>query len=72
MENLSAIDDLNPDREDDAGAQPVDMHSGESSRLQQMIIRPGESGDVYMRSEFELSRFCAEEKLRKKTSDRLL
>ncbi len=48
------------------------MHVGESSRLQQMIIRLGESGGVLTRSEFELSRFCAEEKLRKKTSDRLL
>jgi hypothetical protein len=72
MEILSAIDNLNPDQEDDAGAQPVDMHVGDSSRLQQMIIRPGESGGVLTRSEFELSKFCAEEKLRKKASDRLL
>ena len=42
MEILSSIDNLNPDQDDDAGAQPVDMHVGDSSRLQQMIILPGE------------------------------
>ena len=72
MEILSAINNLNPDQEDAAGAQPVDMHVGERSQLPQLIIRPGESGGVLTRSEFELSRFCAEEKIRKKTCDRLL
>jgi hypothetical protein len=51
------VDNLNPDQDDDAGAQPVDMHVGDSSRLQQLIIRPGESGGVagvLTRSEFEM------------------
>ncbi len=68
QENLSAINDLDPDRQDVAasGAQPVHMHVGIRSRLQQLIIRPGENGGVLTRSEFEISRFCAEEKLKKK------
>ena len=40
------INDLNPDQEDVAGAQPVDMDVRERSQPQQLIIRPGESGGV--------------------------
>ncbi len=35
-------------------------------------IRPGESGGLLTRSEFELAKFYTEERLRKKTSDRLI
>ena len=63
MEFLSAINDLNPDQEDVAGAQPVDMDVRERSQPQQLIIRPGESGGVLTQTEVQISRFCAEEKL---------
>ena len=72
MQIVSAMNDFKLDREDVAGAQPVHVHVEERSRLQHLIIRPGESGGVLTRSEFEIARFCAEEKLKKRTSDRLL
>ena len=48
------------------------MDAGELSRLQQLIIRPGEGGGIITQTEFMFSMFCAEEKLKKKTSDRLI
>ncbi len=48
------------------------MDAGELSRLQKLIIRPGEEGGIIMQTEFMFSKFCAEEKLKKKTSDRLI
>ncbi len=38
----------------------------------QMIIRPGESGGLLTGTEFRFAKFCTEEKLKKRTSDRLL
>jgi hypothetical protein len=61
--NFINRDDLNPDQEDVAGAQPVDMDVRERSQPQQLIIRPGESGGVLTQTEVQISRFCAEEKL---------
>ncbi len=49
---------------------PVDAE--ELSRLQQLIIRPGEEGGIITQTELMFSKFCAEEKLKKKTSDRLV
>ena len=63
IEFLSAFNDLNPDQEDVAGAQPVDMDVRERSQPQQLIIRPGESGGELTQTEVQISRFCAEEKL---------
>ncbi len=37
-----------------------------------MVIRPGKSGGLLTRSEFELAIFFTEERLRKKISDRLI
>ena len=71
MEILSAINDVDPDQEAVSGTHPVEVDVGEISRLQQLIMWPGESGGVITRTEFEISKFCAEEKLGKKTSDRL-
>ncbi len=48
------------------------MDAGELSRLQQLIIRPGEGGGIITQTEFMFSMFCAEEKLKKKASDRLI
>ena len=48
------------------------MDAGELSRLQQLIIRPGEGGGIITQTEFMFPMFCAEEKLKKKTSDRLI
>ena len=42
------------------------------SQLQQLIARPGESGGVLTRTEFTVSKLCTKEKLKKRTSDRLL
>ena len=47
------------------------MDAGELSRLQ-LIIRPGKEGGIITQTEFMFSKFCAEEKLKKKTSDRLI
>ena len=69
---LRAIHDANSDQEAIAAAQPEDVDAGELSRLQQLIARPGESGGVLTRTEFTVSKFCTEEKLKKRTSDRLL
>ena len=46
--------------------------AGAPSTLERVVIRPGESGGLLTRSEFELAKFCTEERLRKKTSDRLI
>ena len=48
------------------------MDAGELSRLQQLIIRPGEGGGIITQTEFMFPMFCAEEKLKKITSDRLI
>ncbi len=48
------------------------MDARELSRLQQLIIRPGEGGGIITQTEFMFPMFCAEEKLKKKTSDRLI
>ena len=71
-ELLSAMNDVNQDQEAVSGAQPVEVDAGELSRLQQLIIRPGEEGGILTQTEFMFSKFCAEEKLKKKTSDHLL
>jgi len=71
-EILTAINDVNSHQEAIAAAQPENVDVGALSQLQQLIVRPGESGGVLTRTEFTLSKFCTEEKLKKKTSDRLL
>ena len=43
-----------------------------STRLDQLIIRPGESGGMLTQSEYQLALFCSEEKLKKRTSNRLI
>ena len=40
--------------------------------LDQLIIRPGESGGMLTQAEYQLARFCSEEKLKKRTADRLI
>ena len=65
-EILRAINDVNSDQEAIAAAIAVD--AGALSQLQQLIARPGESGGVLTRTEFTVSKFCTEEKLKKRTS----
>ena len=50
----------------------LSVDARELSRLQQLIIRPGEGGGIITQTEFMFPMFCAEEKLKKKTSDRLI
>jgi hypothetical protein len=42
--------------------------AGELSRLQ-LIIRPGKEGGIITQTEFMFSKFCAEEKMKTKTSE---
>jgi hypothetical protein len=72
IEILSAMNDVNQDQEAISGAQPVEVDAGESSQLQQLIIRPGKEGGILTQTEFMFSKFCAEEMLKKKTTDRLI
>jgi hypothetical protein len=44
----------------------LSVDAGELSRLQQLIIRPGEGGGIITQTEFMFSKFCAEEKLKTK------
>ena len=44
----------------------------ELSQLQKLIILPREEEGILTQTEFMFSKFCAEEKLKKKTSDHLL
>ena len=71
-EILSAILDANPSEEASGSApQPAQM-AERLPQLQQLIIRPGEEGGVLTHTEYVLSKFCAEEKLKKRSSDRLI
>ena len=65
----TAIDDATPVNHD---SNPQLAPAGAPSTLDRMVIRPGESGGLFTRSEFDLAKFCTEERLRKKTSDRLI
>ncbi len=40
--------------------------------LDQRIIRPGESGEMLIQTEYQLARFCSGEKLKKTTANRLI
>jgi hypothetical protein len=66
------MNNVNQDQEAISGAHPVEVDAGELSRLQQLIIRPGEEGGIITQTEFMFSKFCAEVKLKSKTSDRLI
>ncbi len=46
MEILSAMNDVSQDQEAISGAETVEVDAGELSRLQQLIIRPGEEGGI--------------------------
>ena len=65
----AAIDNAAPENYD---GNPQLAPAGAPSTLERMIIRPGESGGLFTRSEFDLAKFCTEKRLRKKTSDRLI
>ena len=57
----------------DLDANPQLVRSAEPPpSLAQLIIRPGESGGLLTPSEFRFAKFCAEQKLKKRTSDCLL
>ena len=55
----------------DANPQLV-LSAAPSPSLAQLIIRPGESGGLLTGTEFRFAKFCTEEKMKKRTSDRLL
>ena len=55
----------------DANPQLV-LSAAPPPSLAQLIIRPGESGGLLTPSEFRFAKFCAEQKLKKRTSDCLL
>ena len=59
-EILSAVDEVNSHQEAIAATQPEDVDTGALSQLQQLIVRPGESGGVLTRTEFMVAKFCAE------------
>jgi hypothetical protein len=59
MKILSAMNDVNQDQEAISGAQPVEVGAGELSRLQQLIILPGEEGGIITQNEYLFSKFCA-------------
>ncbi len=72
VEILSAINDLIQDQEDCSGDRLVQADARESTRLQKLIIRPGDEGGALRRTEFLLAKFCAEEKLKNKSVDLLI
>ena len=72
LEYISAIQDANPTNEADIAPRPVVASAGELSSLPQLIIRPGESGGVLTRTEFVVTKFCAEHRLKKNAGDGLL
>ena len=41
--------------------------AGAPSKLEQLVIRPGESGCVISHTEFELAKLCTEEKFKKRS-----
>ena len=57
VEILSAMNDVNQDQEAVSRAQLVEVDAGELSRLQQLIIRPGEEGGILTQTEFMISKF---------------
>jgi hypothetical protein len=65
----AAINDAAPV---DYDGNPQLAPAGAPSRLERLVIQPGESGGLLTNSEFVLAKFCTEEKLKKKTSDRLI
>ena len=69
-EYLTAIEDAQPAEEADMA--PVVASEADLPALPQLIIRAGESGGVLTQSEFQIAKFCAEHKLKKRTSDGLL
>ncbi len=71
VEMLSAINDLIQDQEDDSGDQLVQADARESTRLQKLIIRPGDAGGDEAFSHglnFCLQSFVLIKRLKKKTS----
>jgi len=66
------MNDVNQDQEAVSSAQPVEVDAGGLSRLLKLIILPREEEGILTQTEFMFSKFCAEEKLKKKTSDHLL
>ncbi len=58
---ISALQFANPTKEADIATQLVLAPAGDLSPMQQLIIRPGESG--LLTSKFQVSKFCAEETL---------
>ena len=72
LENISAIQDANPNEEADTAPQFVVAPAGELSSLPPLIIRPGESGGMLTQTEYVVSKFCAEHRLKKYTGDALL
>ena len=65
----AAIHDAAPVNYD---SNPPLAPAGAPSTLERVVIRPGEIGGLLTRSEFEIAKLCTEERLRKKTSDRII
>ena len=63
-EYLTAIEDAQPAEEADMA--PVVASEADLPALPQLIIRAGESGGVLTQTEFRITKFCAEQKLKKK------
>ena len=71
-EIISVILNANQSKEASGSAPQCVQMAKRLPQLQQLIIRPGEEGGVMTLTEYELAKFCAEEKLKKRTSDRLI
>ncbi len=70
LQYISAIHDIKPTDESDTA--PVVVSNAELPALPQLIIRDGESGGVLTQTEFLVTKFCAEHKLKKRALDGLL
>ena len=65
----AAIDDAAPV---DYDANPQLIRAQLPPRQERLVIDPEGSGGLLTETEFELARFCTEEKLKKRASDRLI
>ncbi len=70
IQYISAIHDAKPT--DEAETAPVVVSDAELPALPQLIILDEERGGVLTQTDFLVTKFCAEHKLKKRTSDGFL
>ena len=67
IQYLTVMQDAKPTEEADTA--PVVVSDAELSELPQLIILAGESGGVLTQTKFQITKFCAENKLKKRPAD---